>query len=435
VNIAILTNAYPYLPGEQFIEDEIGYWAACTGINVTVLPALAMGTPRPVPAGIAVDPGMARHTKSGRLWFMLLALCSAIFRRELGYLWRSRKRTLDTVARALLHTSKVLEQAAQLQRYTRIHGRIDVAYCYWNETQACAAVLARKTGAVRKVVSRVHGFDLYEARRRHGYMPLKRQFVARYDAIFALSREARDYLQQTYGALPENIRISPLGVPLASALARPGTTGCLHVVSVSFCLRVKRLDKIVDAMGLLARRHPDVSMTWTHIGAGPLLEEIEALAKTKLAGLGNVACTFAGELPNHAVKAYYLGAPVDLLVNASESEGVPVSIMEAMSAGVPAIAPDVGGISSLVSDRCGALLSPCPDPQEIADAMDRIAFADGHERLRANARRAIEDGFDAASNYRDFIASVVAIGAKDDRQPVQRLHRTPYRIDPTSTKQ
>ncbi|HKR76073.1 MAG TPA: glycosyltransferase [Rhodanobacter sp.] len=426
MNIAILTNAYPYLPGEQFIEDEIGYWAAHAGVDVTLLPALAAGTPRPVPAGIAVDLGMARSAKAVRLWFVLRALGSAIFRRELRYLWRSRKTNPHTVARALLHVSKVLEQAAQLKRYALAHGRIDVAYCYWNETQACAAVLAKRAGAVRKVVSRVHGYDLYEARRRHGYMPLKRQFIADHDAIFALSREAQGYLRQTYGAPPESIRVSPLGVPLAGTLARPSPAGCLHVLSVSFCLPVKRLDRIVDAVELLARRHPDVCVGWTHIGGGPLLEEIRALAQRKLSGLGNVTCMFAGELPNHAVKAYYRGIPVDMLVNASESEGVPVSIMEAMSAGVPAVAPDVGGVASLVSDRCGALLSACPDAGEIADAMERVALTDERDSLRAHARQTIESGFDAARNYRDFVASVIAIGAANEREPARSLPRAPY---------
>ncbi len=415
MRIAILTNAYPYLPGEQFIEDEIGYWAEHADASVTLLPAVAAGKPRPVPAEIAVDLGMARAIGAARLWFLLVALCSMIFRRELAYLRQSRKINPRTALRALLHTSKVLEQAAQLQRYARTHGRIDVAYSYWNETQAWAAILAREKGAVRKVISRVHGFDLYETRRAYGYMPLKNQFIAACDMVFALSREAKTYLQQTYGAPPENIRISPLGVPLAGALARTSCAGFLHIVSVSFCLRVKRLDRIVDALLLFASRHQSTSMTWTHIGGGPLLDEIKALAGMKLAGMQNLACTFTGELPNHAVRAYYLGVPVDMLVNASESEGVPVSIMEAMSAGVPVVAPDVGGVSSLVSDRCGVLLSPNPDEREIADAMDRVAFADGRDRLRANARKAIETGFDAARNYRDFVSSVVAIGASGDK--------------------
>ena len=414
MRIAILTNAYPYLPGEQFIEDEIGYWAARDDISVTLLPALATGTPRPVPARIAVDTGMAGTVGIGRLWHVLAALRSAIFWRELGYLRRSRKLQPRTIGRALLHTSKALEQAAQLQRHAKAHGRIDVAYCYWNDTQACAAVLAREAGAVRKVVSRAHGYDLYEARRDHGYMPLKRQFIAAFDAVFALSREAKTYLQRTYGAPAENIRISPLGVPLANALNRPSAAGCLHVVSVASCMRVKRLDRMIGALRLLAGRHRDIRMTWTHVGGGPLLAETRALAARELGGLDNLEFTFTGELPHPAVAALYRDTAVDMLVNTSESEGVPVSIMEAMSAGVPVVAPDVGGISSLVSGRCGVLLGPQPDAEEIADAMARVAFADGHAHLRANARQVIEAGFDAARNYRDFVAGIVALGAADD---------------------
>ena len=428
MKVAILTNAYPYLPGEQFIEDEIGYWAARPEVEVTVLPALASGPARAVPAGIEVSLDMAGTVGPGRLWYVLVALPSALFRRELGQLWRSRKLRAATVGRALLHVSKVLEQAARLRRHARIHGRIDVAYCYWNETQACAAILAREAGAVRKVVSRVHGFDLYEARRPHGYMPLKRQFIAAFDAIFALSAEASAYLQRTYGAPPERIRISPLGVPLAGALARPGESGSLHIVSVSYCLPVKRLDRIIDALGLLARRHPDTRISWTHLGGGPLLQETMALATRKLASLGNLACRFAGELPHAAVAAHYREAPVDMLVNASESEGVPVSIMEAMSAGVPVIAPDVGGVASLVSARCGVLLGAQPDAQAIAAAMEQVAFAPGRERLRRQARQVIEAGFDAARNYRDFVAGVVAVAAADDeparsRQPAPRIRQ------------
>ncbi len=421
MRIAILTNAYPYPPGEQFIEDEIGYWAARDDISVTVLPALAAGTPRPVPARITVDLGMAGSMGAGRLWHALAALWSGIFWRELGYLRRSRKLGLRTVARALLHTSKTLEQSALLQRHAKAHGRIDVAYCYWNDTQACAAVLAREAGAVGKVVSRVHGYDLYETRRDYGYMPLKRQFIAAFDAVFALSREARTYLQRTYGAPPDNIRVSPLGVPLASTLARPSPAGCLHVVSVASCMRVKRLDRMIGALRLFAGRYRDTRIAWTHVGGGPLLEETRALAERELGGLPNLEFAFTGELPHHAVAALYRDAPVDMLVNTSESEGVPVSVMEAMSAGVPVVAPDVGGISSLVSPRCGVLLGAQPDAEEIAGAMAQVAFADGHGHLRANARQTIEAGFDAARNYRDFVAGIVALGADDDsprhRQP------------------
>jgi hypothetical protein len=75
-----------------------------------------------------------------------------------------------------------------------------------------------------------------------------------------------------------------------------------------------------------------------------------------------------------------------------------------------------------VSARCGVLLGPQPEAEEIAEAMARVAFADDHARLRANARQTIEAGFDAARNYRDFVADIVALGAIDD-SPAHRRHR------------
>lgn len=407
----MLTNAYPYYPGEQFIEDEIAFWADDPFASVTLLPAVAAGEPRSIPDGVSIDLCLASGTRIDRFWFMLLAMFSSMFRHELIYLWRSRKMGIYTTLRAMLHTSKVLEQAERLEQYAKASGKIDVAYCYWNEAQSYAALLAKARGSVRKVVSRAHGFDLYETRRKHEYMPLKRQFIHAYDRIFTLSDEGKTYLEDTYGAPPEKMKISPLGVPLANALSRPSPAGSLHVASVSFCVPVKRLDRIVEALSLFARQHGQIKTTWTHIGGGPLFDEIRKLAETRLAGISNLSFEFLGELPNQAVKTYYLDTPVDLFMNTSESEGMGVSIMEAMSAGVPALAPDVGGVSSLVSNECGALLSPCPSSQEIADAIGRVALEDGRNALRMNARKVIEARFSSNRNYTDFISNVLAIGS------------------------
>jgi colanic acid/amylovoran biosynthesis glycosyltransferase len=414
VKIIILTNAYPYYPGEQFIEDEIEYWANNPIASVTLLPALAHGVPRSTPEGISIDLGMARGTRVTRVWFTLLAMFSAMFRNELRYLRQSQKMGTYTVGRALLHTSKVLEQEKRLEQYAKANGRIDVAYCYWNETQSYAAALAKTRGSVRKVVSRAHGFDLYEMRRKHEYMPLKRQFIHAYDRIFALSQDGRTQLEETYGAPSGNVEICPLGVPLTSTLSRRSPPGVLHVVSASFCVPVKRLDRIIEALSLFARQNDQIKTTWTHIGGGPLFDEIRDLAAVWLADINNISFEFLGEIPNHAVKTYYLDTPVDLFMNTSESEGMGVSIMEAMSAGVPALAPDVGGVSSLVSNECGALLSPSPSIQEIAAAIGRVTLEDEGHVLRVNARKVIEARFNSERNYTDFVSNILTIGSSPE---------------------
>ncbi|GLQ97644.1 glycosyltransferase [Dyella mobilis] len=411
MRIALLTNAYPYHPGEQFIEDEIEYWGRDPLAHVTVLPAVARGEARPVPNAVSVDLCMANGTLPARLFAMWLALFSGTLWREWNYLRRAGKWSGYTVARALLHTSKVIAQARSLRRYIRRHGEIDVAYCYWNDTQSYAALLVKQAGGIRKVISRIHGIDLHEVRKPHNYMPLKRQFIHTYDRVFTTSGAARDYLQETYGAAAASIAVSPLGVPLARVLSKPSRAGVLHVVSVSFCLPVKRLDRIVEAMQLFALRHQEIAITWTHIGGGPLLGDISRLAAERLSGIGNISFEFLGAMENDAVKRYYAGTPVDVFINVSESEGVPVSIMEAMSAGVPAVAPDVGGISNLVSNQCGVLLGKSPSSQDIVRAVETVAFGEEKDVLRTNARKMVEENFDSERNYSGFVATVMAIGA------------------------
>lgn len=411
MKIVILTNAFPWFPGEQFLEDEIVYWARCPHAQVTVMPAVIRGEPRPLPEGVSVDPGMANASVVNRLGFIVRGAFTRMFRDELGYLRRSGRLRWQTILRALLHVSKVLQQARAIERHAERHGVIDIVYSYWNDTQAYAAVVARDAGAARRAITRAHGIDLYQERRAYDYMPLKRQFVGAFDRVFALSTEAQQYLQRTYDAPPSKIDIVPLGVPLTEALSRPSPEGSVHVVSVSFCLPVKRMDRIIEAMRLFALAHPDVKATWTHIGVGPLLDEMRQLAEDRLGGLRNVQYAFMGELPNDAVKKYYLNTPVDIFINTSESEAIPVSIMEAMSTGVLAIAPDVGGISNLVSDRVGVLLSSRPSHQEIADAIAALVIRQERKQLRANARRAVEERFNAAKNYPSFIESVLSIGA------------------------
>lgn len=429
IKIVILTNAYPFLPGEQFFDDEIGYWLERHDARITLMPAVAKGRRRDIPPGVTVNTSLASGTWAGRCIAMLQALVDGMFRREIAYLSESGKLGLRTALRALLHSSKVLQQARELNRYIAVHGEIDVAYCYWNDTQSYAALLAKANGWVRKVVSRAHGADLYEFRRPCDYMPLKRQFIRGYDRFFVLTPQAASYLQSTYGALPESVEISPLGVPLDGALARPSSRGCVHIVSVSFCLAVKRLDKIVEAVALFAAKHSQVRTKWTHVGGGPQLESIKSLAQARLGKLANVTYSFRGDLPHEDVRGVFLSEPVDVFVNASESEGLPVSIMEAMSAGVPVVAPDVGGISCLVSDRCGVLMSHCPDSQEVSDAIAKVALTGDWDALRANARGVIEQKYSASTNYRNFIANVLSIDGRralpmDELQPNGRLRRS-----------
>jgi glycosyltransferase involved in cell wall biosynthesis len=87
-------------------------------------------------------------------------------------------------------------------------------------------------------------------------------------------------------------------------------------------------------------------------------------------------------------------AGADLFLLTSVSEGIPVTILEAMAAGVPIVSTAVGGIPELIQPEAHGLLAPAGDAAGLADALVRLA---GDQQLRtrfaANARQRVTADF------------------------------------------
>ena len=94
-----------------------------------------------------------------------------------------------------------------------------------------------------------------------------------------------------------------------------------------------------------------------------------------------------------------------LFINTSESEGIPVSIMEALSFGIPVIAPDIGGISEIITSGLNGILIDRKDNVVLyAEAMLLITDMDVNDylSLRRNARKSWEDKWNSFHNYNNF---------------------------------
>src|SRR4051812_30808566 len=92
---------------------------------------------------------------------------------------------------------------------------------------------------------------------------------------------------------------------------------------------------------------------------------------------------------------------VHLFLNTSSSEGIPVSIMEAQSFGIPVMAPQVGGIPEIVSDENGKLFKPDSNPEQIAAAVSEMLALqpDQYQKLRLNAFSNWETHYNAEKNF------------------------------------
>lgn len=270
-------------------------------------------------------------------------------------------------------------------------------YSYWFYDFARTAVLLKKDlgSGTKHCISRAHRYDLYAYVHRLHYLPLRPWLIENLDHIFPCSMDGTQYLTSQYGNPGNKIETVYVGTrDYGTQHWKRQTKRCM--VSCSRIVPVKRVHRIMDAMVLLEER--GVFLTWVHIGGGETLENLREECDKRLS---LSKAEFLGNRPNEEVLSYYAGHEADVFVNVSENEGLPASIMEAASFGIPAIATDVGGTSELVSDGVnGYLLNQQFTDQELADTIQKMLALpdDDYRNMRQNARAIWEDRFQARKN-------------------------------------
>lgn len=411
-NLVILTSSFPYEGGEQFIESEVHYWAKTGFNNVYILPEKSpTQVVRYFPNELIILQRFEVNSYS-KLFILLFIVFYPLFWKEIFYLIKSNSLKIANVINAAKAVFGTKVREKQLKHSLKnIDGDI-LIYSYWNDVDCYAACELKNKNKnknkIKAVVSRSHRYDLYEEFRENAYMPLKRQYSEKISKVFLLTKSASNYYNRTYGYPNNVLDVASLGVFLPEkTLAYSKSGGVLRVLSVSNCIHIKRVDKIIDALDVFSKAN-DIEVQWTHIGNGVLLEKLKQQAEE----IGENALfkyNFVGFIPNAEVKQLLSQQNFDLFVNASESEGVPVSIMEAMSYSIPVIAPDVGGISDIVNDLTGKLLSSNPSLKEIADAIQEIYYSSSYPSYRENAFLMVKENYNADSNYINFIKKLSQI--------------------------
>lgn len=283
-----------------------------------------------------------------------------------------------------------------------------IFYCFWNDYTAYGtAKLCEITGD--KCVSRIHGGDLYKLSENHYYQPLKKALARRFDRIIFISHAGKRYYIENYAPESEqNLVCFYMGIDNQSGIRnQPSTDGVLRLVSVSNIIPGKRVERIAAALSMIS----DLRIEWTHIGNGETEQYVKERTNAYLSGKTNISYRFLGRLSNAKVREYYETECLDALLNVSISEGLPVSMMEAASYGVPLIGTNVGGVSEIIQTDNGILIEKDFSDEELADVLKRFCTMDTETkmRMRDSSYRVWETTFDAKKNYQGLVKEMEAL--------------------------
>ena len=288
-------------------------------------------------------------------------------------------------------------------------GTSDEIYLYSFWLSRGAYVIANlnlcRDNRVRLVVSRAHGYDLYEARNKTGYLPFREYLDRNLDKIYFISSQGREYfLSQNYcDSLPSSKKeISRLGSfndrKLKKIIKVDKKSIC--IASCSSIIQVKRIDIIIRILSAI-----NLPIIWVHIGDGNKKNEMVKLARNMLGKKENINFDFLGNINNCDILDTYIKLDVDYLINMSDSEGIPVTFMEALSIGIPVIARNVGGIEEIIHDNNGLIIKDINivDIKIIEDFLNiRLKNPNIYKALSDECINEYEMNYSGSKNYDNF---------------------------------
>lgn len=406
--LVLFAKGFPYNFSEPFLENEYPLYKdyfdkvlIITGCKRTEHPTRQVTDPT---VEIISDYSLSKDIRS-IIEALPLVLTDRMFYRELKALILQHGFSIRKLYDLIVISICGNHRALQAQKWIKKHPEYEVQaiYSYWLQITAYAAIrLNRLEKKNYYTISRAHRFDLYSEISNTGYLPFHKQLYDELDEVASISEDGKCYLESKYGANTV-VSIHHLGA-VDKGIHNPRKERIpFCVVSCSRVIPVKRVHKIVDALSQITDR----SIYWTHIGGGDGLADLEAYAAANLPD--NVTTKFYGTVLNTQVYEIYSKQPFHVFVNVSESEGVPVSIMEAMSFDLPVIATAVGGSPELIQDgKSGYLLDKDFQLDELSELIRRLSDMCENEytAFRDAARQKFEQDYNAIPNYLKFISTL-----------------------------
>ncbi len=404
------TATFPYGKGEAFIESEMPFLAAHFD-KIIIVSNTHTGEKRNIPENVEIE-----YFPYELSFFEKIAalknLNTLLFKEEKSIIKNRYTSDFSKITRNILLTS--IYKAEKLRKFIGKLEKLYVKkedsvylYSYWMNDMAAGCAYIREKNQNYTFICRAHGWDVYFERHEPPYLPLRNYISTWADKIYFVSAHGLNYFSEK-NKISENtnLNVSYLGSfnqTSPAAFSRDRNT--FKIVSCSSVIPLKRLDLMAQAISKLI----DTKIEWTHLGGGQGEITLEQQLKSIFKNNNKISWQITGAVTHQEVMSYYRTHQYDVFINTSSFEGLPVSIMEAFSFGIPAVAPDVGGIKEIVKDGLnGFLFDVNAKPDGIALLIKHLIDMpdERYLNMRANAYKEWNYNFNAAKNYRSFIESL-----------------------------
>jgi len=388
--LVLLTNSFPYGNNETFIENEILFLSKKFDRIIIICQNITDNKVRKTPTNVHIErmnTSISAFKKISALSFLM----RPIILKEFVFIKKSLKTNISkhkikTMFSSLLKANTINKFIDNISTKYNLNPDRTILYSYWMDECALALSLNSNT----KKLCRVHGWDLYFERHPENYLPFRKQILENIEC-FSISKKGKNYLEQKIGV--KDIKTSYLGTPKLKREILNNQQKL--IVSCSHLISLKRVSLIIDSIATCKTKN----IKWIHFGEGELINKLEEKARKR-----NINFEFKGYVDNHKVLDFFQNNSIDLFINLSKTEGIPVSIMEAYSCGIPAIATNVGATAELVNIQNGIILSKNPTKEDVAKAIDEYlnSSVEKINQKRDIAFKTWETKFNAEINYKEF---------------------------------
>jgi glycosyltransferase involved in cell wall biosynthesis len=293
--------------------------------------------------------------------------------------------------RCLAVTSQFREIAQKLN--------IDVFHAHFASETAVIAMYLSEDLKVPFTFT-AHAFDLYRGTNT-ALWPVKRQLLRKLckeaTGIVTISNYNRDFLIKI-GIDRAKISVIHCGIDPNKFKRTTPYRISKRILCVARLVEKKGIRYLIEAMGLLGKRHPDVKLTI--VGTGPEEKTLKKLVnnlkvKDRIQFLGNIHDV---DLLNLYEKSSIFVLPC-IVAKDGDRDGIPVALMEAMSMELPVISTPISGIPELIEDGENGLLVEPKNPVALAEAIEQLlGKPETCKRLGEQGRKTILEQFNIKKN-------------------------------------